>query len=104
MTASKPLEVYTFVGTDGVLGLYSRDNRRLAAFLMFQVTRRDELFKVRCVVGDTQSSRRWQEGYNTTSSGLAIGPSRGVIATHAGVEMFNEYACTMAVLTKASCW
>ena len=86
--SSRPLEVYVHRGTDSGLGLYSRDNRRLVAFLMFQVTRRDELFKVHCVLGDTQNNRRWQEGYSTTSAGLAIWSSRSRIAAHNGVEMF----------------
>ena len=38
-----PLYVFLHVGANGKLGLYSRNNRRLLALLMFQATRRDSL-------------------------------------------------------------
>ena len=50
MTKDDPLNVFVHVGPDGFQGLYTRQNRRLAAFLMYQVMRHTEIVRVRCVV------------------------------------------------------
>ena len=43
LTRDDPLNVFIHKGPDGVVGLYSRQNRRLTALLMLQPTRRDEM-------------------------------------------------------------
>ena len=47
ITTEDPLPVFLHRGPDNHLGLYSRRNRRLAAFLMYQALRREELLMVR---------------------------------------------------------
>ena len=50
ITKEDPLPAFLHQGPDGHLGLYSRRNRRLTAFLMYQALRRDELLMVRVLV------------------------------------------------------
>lgn len=90
----EPLHVFKHRGPDGHVGLYSRNNRRLLALLMYQAVRRDELIKVPCLVwspddqrpapfGDGRKTRaQWfKEGYDLPSRwynglGLSIWPRR----------------------------
>ena len=104
VSEGSPLDVYVHCGPDGAHGLYSRDNRRLLAFLAFQVSRRDELMKVRCIVRDSQSGphgQRWQDAYAGTT-GLSIRPRRGVqaAAQHRGTSLFSSGERAIGALRK----
>ena len=43
ITDNDPLNIFVHEGADSALGFYSRQNRRLMALVMLQVTRREEL-------------------------------------------------------------
>ena len=43
MTANKPLEVYIATDPNGVLGIFSNDNRRLVTYKMIQSTNNETL-------------------------------------------------------------
>lgn len=94
-------EVYPYVCADGTLGLFSDDNGRPIAFSMLQATHCNETLKVHCVVNDTHGSHCWWDGYSTTTNSLSIGPSRYGVASHGGVELFNDFQRTMSTLDQA---
>ena len=54
VTKEDPLPVFLYKSPDNHLGLYSRRNRRLTAFLMYQALRREELLMVHVLVGLVQ--------------------------------------------------
>lgn len=88
------------------LGLFSRNNRRLVALLMFQAVRRDAIVKVQCYTYTEEDlkqnprKRAWfDQGYDTpqadtgspepcTGLGLSIYARRGV-SHHRGNPLFN---------------
>ena len=76
LTDEDPLNVYVHIGLDGCSGLYSRQNRRLVALLMFQVCRREEALYARCIVRSTQD-RHWRQQWNRgddNTTGFSITP------------------------------
>mmetsp|Transcript_80054 Transcript_80054/g.138952 ORF Transcript_80054/g.138952 Transcript_80054/m.138952 type:complete len:827 (-) Transcript_80054:32-2512(-) len=50
ITKRTPLNVHLKRGPDGLLGVYSGDNRRLVAFIIYQAISRDEVLKVKCTL------------------------------------------------------
>ncbi|OLP95908.1 hypothetical protein AK812_SmicGene21905 [Symbiodinium microadriaticum] len=110
----EPLYVFKHQGPDGTMGLYSRNNRRLVALLMFQAVRRDQLVRVPCRVLDS-SDQRWEapggrrfdqwfhEGYDG-GTGLSIHPRPGRLreAQHRGYPLFNPARTAIQALHRAS--
>ncbi|CAE7027349.1 unnamed protein product, partial [Symbiodinium sp. CCMP2456] len=110
----EPLYVFKHQGPDGTMGLYSRNNRRLVALLMFQAVRRDQMVRVPCRVLDS-SDQRWEapggrrfdqwfhEGYDG-GTGLSINPRPGRQreAQHRGYPLFNPARTAIQALHRAS--
>jgi len=116
----EPLCIFKHVGPDGKVGLYSRNNRRLTALLMFQAIRRDSIVYVpckvfadddcrACPVDGRKSLARWfREGYDTEGEregcnglGLSIW-ARSERASHRGYPILNPAQTTLQALSKAS--
>lgn len=105
LTPEDPLNVYVHWGPDGAYGLYSRQNRRPMALLMFQACRRDELHRVRCIVRSAEDAHwgyQWRKGYDGTA-GLSIWPheGRGAAAHHRGTRLFGDGPSALAALQRA---
>ncbi|CAK0834428.1 unnamed protein product [Prorocentrum cordatum] len=106
LTEEDPLDVFVHKGPDGKIGLYSRQNRRLTALLLFQACRRDETHRARCIVRsstDAYWSGQWRNGYDH-GTGLSIRPrqARAARAHHRGTLLFGDGARSIAALRRAS--
>lgn len=95
MTSEDPLNVFVHTGPDHVQGLYSRQNRRLAALLMLQACRRDQAVHARCLVRSVQQ-RHWGAQFSKAydgGTGLSIQPHEGrgpaARAHHRGAPLFG---------------
>eukprot|EP00929_Paragymnodinium_shiwhaense_P034054 TRINITY_DN18572_c0_g1_i1.p1 TRINITY_DN18572_c0_g1~~TRINITY_DN18572_c0_g1_i1.p1 ORF type:complete len:527 (+),score=37.62 TRINITY_DN18572_c0_g1_i1:117-1583(+) len=112
------LHVCKHVGPDGHVGLYSRNNRRLIALLMYQSIRRDSLVRVPCRIhspddrspsplGHGKTLAAWfRDGYDPADSiqgcnglGLSIWP-RSQRARHRGYPLFRPATTTRRALQR----
>ncbi|CAJ1402892.1 unnamed protein product [Effrenium voratum] len=115
----EPLYVFKHTGPDGEVGLYSRNNRRLAALLMLQALRRDHLVAVPCRViadddrrpspVDGRNYEQWfQSGYDgpsrrpgCTGLGFSLWPRRaGATPSHRQYPIFNHAQSTLYDLSR----
>mmetsp|Transcript_148112 Transcript_148112/g.474106 ORF Transcript_148112/g.474106 Transcript_148112/m.474106 type:complete len:272 (+) Transcript_148112:1828-2643(+) len=115
----EPLYVFKHVGPDGNTALFSRNNRRLIACLLFQAVRRTELVQVPCRIFRSDDTRRapterqktmaewFAEGYDAADTrancdglGYSIFPRPGV-SSHRGYPLFNGGQTTLRALRRA---
>ena len=115
----EPLYVFKHTGPDGEVGLYSRNNRRLAALLMLQALRRDHPVAVPCRViadddrrpspVDGRNYEQWfQSGYDgpsrrpgCTGLGFSLWPRRaGATPSHRQYPIFNHAQSTLYDLSR----